>query len=176
LRRDDWLAVLVGDGESFESLKRVAQELGIDQQVRFVGRVSFEEVTPYIAAMDICAIPDPPNEYTRRCTLIKTMEYMAQSKPIVAFDLEETRFSAQDAAVYVAENDELSFALAIADLMDDADRRRAMGLAGRRRVEAELTWRHSIPHLLSVYAALTAPDSLKTEKHLENVLRGSAGN
>jgi glycosyltransferase involved in cell wall biosynthesis len=175
LHRDDWLAVLVGDGESFDSLKRAAQELGIDGQVRFVGRVPFEEVTPYIAAMDLCAIPDPPNEYTRRCTLIKTMEYMAQSKPIVAFDLKETRFSAQDGAVYVLENDESAFARAIAELMDDADLRRAMGLAGRRRVETELTWRHSIPHLLSVYAALAAPDSLKTPKHLEHVLHGNAG-
>jgi glycosyltransferase involved in cell wall biosynthesis len=155
LKRDDWLAVLVGDGESFISLQQLAQELGIAPDVRFVGRVPFADVVPYIRAMDVCAIPDPCNDYTRRCTLIKTMEYMAQGKAIVAFDLTETRFSAQQAAIYVGDNDEDSFARALAQLMDDPARREEMGRWGRRRAESELAWRHSIPRLLSAYARVT---------------------
>ena len=38
------------------------------------------------------------------------MEYMAYGKPIVAFDLKETRFSAGDAAIYVRPNEEAEFA------------------------------------------------------------------
>ncbi len=152
LGRNDWRAVLVGDGESFGPLKQLACELGIDDTVCFVGRVPLGEVVPYIAGMDICAIPDPCNEYTRRCTLVKTMEYMAQGKPIVAFDLTETRFSAGASALYVGDNDEHAFAQALAELMDDPPRRESMGRAGRERAEAELAWCHSVPSLLSVYA------------------------
>jgi hypothetical protein len=36
--------------------------------------------------------------------MLKTMEYMAIGKPLVAFDLAETRFSAQDAALYATPN------------------------------------------------------------------------
>ena len=57
----------------------------------------------------------------------KMMEYMALGKPIVAFDLPEHRFSAQQAALYVRPNDELEFARALAELMDDPERRQAMG-------------------------------------------------
>ena len=47
------------------------------------------------------------------------MEYMALGKPVVSFDLKETRVSAGDAAVYVEPNDEAEFAKAILQLMDD---------------------------------------------------------
>jgi glycosyltransferase involved in cell wall biosynthesis len=86
--------------------------------------------------------------------MIKALEYMAHEKPIVAFDLTEHRFSARDAAVYVKPNDELAFARAIADLMDDPERRAAMGKSGRERVEAELGWDQSVPNLLRAYESL----------------------
>jgi glycosyltransferase involved in cell wall biosynthesis len=44
------------------------------------------------------------------------MEYMALGKPIVSFDLKETRVSAADAAIYAKPNDEVEFATAIARL------------------------------------------------------------
>ena len=49
----------------------------------------------------------------------KTMEYMAFELPVVAFDLRETRVSADEAAVYVRPNDVRDYAKAIVDLMDD---------------------------------------------------------
>ena len=164
LGREDWLCVLVGDGEAFESLQKLAIELGLADHIRFVGRVGFAEVVPFIQAMDICTIPDPANAYTTHCTLIKTMEYMAQRKPIVAFDLIETRCSAGESAVYIADNDELAFAQALADLIVDPKRRDAMGRAGRARVESQLAWRHSIPSLLAAYDRITGKPAVQRER------------
>ena len=39
--------------------------------------------------------PDPSSPLNDVSTWIKIMEYMAYGKPIVSFDLKETRFSAQ---------------------------------------------------------------------------------
>src|SRR2546430_13382275 len=50
-------------------------------------------------------------------TWIKIMEYMGHAKPIVTFDLKETRVSAVDAAIYVEPNDGAEFAKAIGQLM-----------------------------------------------------------
>ncbi|MCA9242162.1 MAG: glycosyltransferase family 4 protein, partial [Planctomycetales bacterium] len=121
----------------------------------FTGRVSFAEVVPYLAGMDICTAPDPSNGYNDRSTLIKVMEYMAQGKPTVAFDLTETRYSAGESGVYVRPNDEAAFAQALADLMDDPARRERLGAAGLKRVSESLTWRHSASQLVSAYQALT---------------------
>jgi glycosyltransferase involved in cell wall biosynthesis len=82
------------------------------------------------------------------------MEYMALGKPIVTFDLKETRWSAQDAALYVKPNDELEFAKGIAKLMDRPDLRVKMGEFGRQRVESELKWDVVGQNLIHAYKAL----------------------
>jgi glycosyltransferase involved in cell wall biosynthesis len=87
-------------------------------------------------------------------TMNKIMEYMALGKPIVQFDLAEGRFSAQAASLYARKNDVADFATRIAELLDDPDRRKAMGEYGRKRVLEELEWRHEAPKLLAAYQAL----------------------
>ncbi|MCA9263210.1 MAG: glycosyltransferase family 4 protein [Planctomycetales bacterium] len=149
--RDDWYCVIIGDGEMVESLERLANDLGIGERTSFVGRVSHADVVPYLSGMDICTVPDPSNSYNDRCTMIKVMEYMAQSKPIIAFDLPETRYSAGESARYIVPNDEAKFAAALSELMDDPSLRESMGKRGRDRAAAELAWEHAVPHLLSVY-------------------------
>ena len=86
----------------------------------------------------------------------KTMEYMAFELPVVAFDLKETRVSADDAAVYVLPNDVAAYARAIAELLDDPERRRRMGERGRRRVVDVLAWRHQAPRYVGAYERLSA--------------------
>src|SRR5260370_7142928 len=79
--------------------------------------------------------------------MIKMLEYMAQGKAIVAFDLPEHRFTAEGAAVYVSPNDELEFARAIAQLIDNPARRQAMAVLGRRRVGNKLALHYSAKNL-----------------------------
>ena len=155
--RTDWFAVLVGSGDMQMRLKRLASDLGIGEDILFTGRVSPDDVVPFLSGMDICTVPDPSNSYNDHCTMIKVMEYMAQGKPTVAFDLPETRFSAGESGLYVAPNDEASFAAALEQLIDDPVRRQRLGTVARVRAEAELAWKHSVPNLLSVYERLRKP-------------------
>ncbi len=83
--------------------------------------------------------------------MIKMMEYMTLSKPIVAFDLTEHRATAADAALYAAHNDERDFARQIARLIDDARLRDSMGAKGRRRIEKQLAWKFQVDNLLDAY-------------------------
>jgi glycosyltransferase involved in cell wall biosynthesis len=70
------------------------------------------------------------------------MDYMAFCLPVVAFDVHETRESAGGAAAYASGNEPASFASLIDELLADPERRAAMGLLGRERVENELAWDH----------------------------------
>ena len=155
-RRDFYCVIIGGKGEARESLKILCNELGLDDYVWFTGWVSDEDLNRYLWAADICADPDPANPFNDRSSMIKMTEYMARGKPIVAFDLPEHRFTAQEAAVYVRPNDELEFARALAQLMDDPQRRNEMGAFGRRRAIAELAWHHSVQNLLRAYRIVTA--------------------
>jgi glycosyltransferase involved in cell wall biosynthesis len=150
----DVRCVLLGDGAVLEDCRTLASRLGLDGRVEFPGFVAYAELPRRLSAVDVCTVPDPSNAYNDRSTMIKVMEYMALERPIVAFDLPETRVSAGDAALYVKPNDHRAFAQALALLAADPERRRAMGREGRRRVEQAFAWSYSVPPLLKVYEDL----------------------
>lgn len=156
LKRSDFLCVLVGDGAALPSLRALTQQLHLTEHVIFTGWVESGRVVEYLSVADICVVPDPSNDYNDHSTMVKIMEYMAMGKPIVAFDLPEHRYSAQDSALYVRPNDELEFARALAQLMDDKTQRQERGAFGRRRVETDLAWQYSVPHLLEAYRKVFA--------------------
>ena len=86
----------------------------------------------------------------------KTMEYMAFGLPVVAYDLKETRVSAADAAVYIESGNIAAYAEAIVELLDDEDRREAMGRTGRLRIDAELGWPYQREAYVGVYDFLAS--------------------
>jgi glycosyltransferase involved in cell wall biosynthesis len=157
LGRTDFYCALIGGGDAWPNLKKLVSELALDEYVWLPGFVFGEELRRYLSAADICVVPDPSNPYNDRSTMVKIMEYMALGKPIVAFDLPEHRFSARQAAVYVRGNDEVAFARAVAELMDDPLRRERLGAFGKQRIKNELAWDFSVPKLLAVYRKVLPP-------------------
>ncbi|MBN1543392.1 glycosyltransferase family 4 protein [candidate division KSB1 bacterium] len=149
-RRDSQF-ILVGGGPAQQSLRKQSSQLGLDDWVYFTGRVSDKELCEILSTADLCVDPDPYSRWADSSTMNKIMEYMVFAKPIVAFDLTEHRFSAQNAAVYVRPNDEEAFARSMDDLLDDAPRRQRMGKAGRERVLQHLTWANGERNLLRAY-------------------------
>lgn len=156
LQIDQFYCIVLGDGDALGAAKALARELRIDDRMWFPGWISDpEKYASYIATADICIVPDPFNSYNDRSTFVKIMEYMAAGKPIVGFDLRETRRSALDAALYARTDDVEDFAKQIATLIDNPELRRSMGDAGTLRIQRELAWQHWIPNLLNVYKGLT---------------------
>jgi glycosyltransferase involved in cell wall biosynthesis len=156
LKRSDFHCVIMGTGDSLQDLRDLAEKLQLNGCVELTGFVSDEDLQANLAAADICVDPDPSSPLNDVSTWIKVMEYMASAKPIVSFDLKETRFSARDAAIYVHPNNETEFAQAIAQLMDQPKVQQEMGSYGRRRVEEELQWAKVGKNLLTAYERLFA--------------------
>jgi glycosyltransferase involved in cell wall biosynthesis len=150
-RRQDWHAVFMGDGEMLDEMRRLAAELGLDGAVEFSGWVEHDFVSRVLSTSDVCLAPDPKNPLNDVSSMIKISEYMAMSRPIVSYDLQESRVGAADAAAYATANDVDAFADRIDELLEDPDRRRAMGEAGRARAEGVLAWEHQERSLLHAY-------------------------
>jgi len=151
LKREDFYCVIMGSGDSLEDLRKLSAELKLADRVELPGFVSDQDLQENLAAADICMDPDPSSPLNDVSTWIKIMEYMACGKAIVSFDLKETRYSAQDAALFVPANDEGAFAVATAKLMDDAALRAKMGQYGRERVTNELQWSVVSKNLVAAY-------------------------
>ena len=143
--------VLIGKGDSFDGLRALTRELDLQDVVRFTGRISDAAVLSELGACDIGCQPDPLNPLNNVSTMNKAMEYMALGKPVVAFNLVETKVSCGDAALYAEKNDPAELAELILRLADDFQLRCTLAKNGRRRVEDVLTWKYSEKPYLSMY-------------------------
>jgi glycosyltransferase involved in cell wall biosynthesis len=81
--------------------------------------------------------------------MVKISEYMAIGRPMVSFDLMESRRAAGAGALYA--EDVEGFAALVDELLDDPARREVMGAAGRVRAEQLLAWEHQERSLLAAY-------------------------
>ena len=149
--REDIKVVLMGGGPELNRLKQLNRDMGLESFVEFKGRVSDHDLCRYLSATDVCLDPDPYTEWSNQSTMNKIMEYMAFSKPTVAFDLRENHYSAREAAVYATPNDVQEFTDLIVDLLDNPEEQQKMGEYGLERVRSELAWDYSKPHLLDAY-------------------------
>lgn len=161
--RKDVLFVLIGKGECWEGLQKMSEELQVSEAVQFLGFVSDDLLIDYLSTADVCLAPDPPDRMNQLSTMTKIMEYMACQRPIVSFDLLETRRSAGDAAVYVEKEDTKAFAHAVVELLDDQARREKMGEIGLERSVRLVGLDRSRKALLEGYSRLVrkAPTSLQ---------------
>lgn len=150
--RKDVHFTCIGGGPELAELRTLAHNKGVNDIVNFTGRIPDEQLLKILSTADVCVNPDRPCEMNDMSTMIKIMEYMALSKPIVQFNLKEGRFSARNASVY-ADNDKGApeFAAKILWLLDNPEQRKKMGEYGRRRVEEELAWDYSVANLLAAY-------------------------
>lgn len=155
-KRTDFLCRIVGDGDSLAMLRHMAEDLAVSRYVDFTGMVlDRSRIKEYLAGCDIGVEPAPANELNNHSTFIKIMEYMAARKPIVAFDLSETRYSAAGAALLVPPNDISGFAEAINSLLDNAALREQLGRTGFERIEKEMQWSHASLNLMKAYRTLS---------------------
>jgi len=142
----------VGGGPGLEPLRKMARDKELEDMVDFTGRVPDQKLLQVLSTADVCVNPDKPCEMNDISTMIKIMEYMALGKPIVQFDLKEGRFSAGQASLYADNKNQVTdFAAKILWLLDNPAERERMGRLGRQRVQNELAWEFSVPHLLRAY-------------------------
>jgi glycosyltransferase involved in cell wall biosynthesis len=88
--------------------------------------------------------------------MIKIAEYMGCGRPVIAYDLRETRRTAGAAALYAPAGEREAFVDLICDLARDGERRLGLGALARRRA-LELTWERSEQALRGVYERLDRP-------------------
>jgi glycosyltransferase involved in cell wall biosynthesis len=155
-----FVCVVVGKGESVPGAKHLVKELGLSSFVDFKGyEYDRDRVNCYLKLGDIGVEPAPDNPLNRCSTFVKVLELMGAGKPIVAFDLPETRVSAGDSALYAASEDVRGFAAALKRLIDSPDLRQKMGRIGQDRVQNQLNWNYSALRLRDAYDSVFGPKS-----------------
>ena len=135
-----------------DEMRALTKELALDDSVEFTGWVEHDTISRVLSTSDVCIAPDPKSPLNDISSMVKISEYMAMARPIVSYDLTESRFGAGEAAVFAAPENHAQFAKLISELLDDPGRRAAMGAAGRARAESYLAWEHQERSLLAAYS------------------------
>ena len=139
--------VLSGEADRF---KRQAEALGIQDEVKFVDAVPWQEMTEYMAATDIFVLPSYYDSFG-----IVLIEAMACGKPVVA-----TRCGGPNDIVepgmgeLVAVGDAGQLAEGIQRVIDQYDQYSPESI--RRRVEARYDYRQVAQNIKAVYDELSA--------------------
>ena len=149
---------LVGDGDIRGELESQVADLGLGQAVSFAGMAERNDVNAYLSAADIVAVPSVHSGGFVDGQPTVALEAMAAAKPLVVTrvgglpDLVRTG----ENGLVVEERDPDALAAAIVSLAHDAERRTAMGAAGRARVLSDLNWDTVTDRLVRVYESAAA--------------------
>ena len=143
-------APLFGEHEYERSLHRMACDLGLTEQVSFLG--FREDVPSLLAEADVVVHASTLGEPFGQVVI----EGMAAGKPVIATDggaLPEIVLPGET-GLLVPMGDAPAMAEAMAALLSDPDRAAAMGAAGRQRVRERFTIAHTVRKLESIYEHL----------------------
>ena len=133
----DWQWTIAGDGPQMESLQSLAQELGIEDRVVFLGWQSRRQLIEQYQNANIFLFPSRHEGMPNAI-----LEAMASGLPVIATCIagsEELVVDA-DTGLLVPQEDIESLQGALKKLLSDAALRQHMGAASRRRVEENYSW------------------------------------
>ena len=155
--RQDTHFLLVGGGTVLQELRSTIAAKELDEYVTLTGQVSHEEVNGYLSKSDVGVAPDPKNAMNDNSTMIKILEYMAFSLPVVLFDLKEGRRIAGAAALYAEPNNPIDFANQLTKLLNSVELRARLGKHGREQIENSLNWGIEKLSLVRAYETAIQP-------------------
>jgi glycosyltransferase involved in cell wall biosynthesis len=151
--------VLVGDGKDLSRLKEHSRRLGVDDSVRFVGRVPHRQIRRYYSLFDAFVVPRTDDPVCRLVTPMKPLEAMSMGIPVIVSDLPALRelIEPERTGFAFRAGDPSDLAWVIAGLADDPERARQVGREARGWVLRERDWSAIARRTLELY------DNLKTE-------------
>jgi PEP-CTERM/exosortase A-associated glycosyltransferase len=154
--RRDFLVLLVGGGPEEERLKAQVRDLGLDDYVRFTGRVHHSEVGRYYRVIDLLVFPRKRSRLTDLVTPLKPLEAMAQRKPLLASDVGGHReLIRHEATGFLFRADDVGeLTRCVEDLLDNPAKRTSVIAPGREFVEQERTWDRLCDRYAEIYAQL----------------------
>jgi glycogen(starch) synthase len=142
--------VIGGQGEALAGLRHQASELGIADQVHFVGRLSREQVAEAMAGASMFVMPSRLEPFG-----IVILEAWRAGTPVVATSRGGPPEFVHDGhdGLLVDPFDTAGFAAALESLLTDTERRERIGRAGQARVQ-EFGWASIAGQYRQVYATV----------------------
>ena len=141
--------LLIGEGELQNSFKALASEMGIGDNVLFLGHRA--NVPELLRLSNVCVLSSVAEGFSN-----SILEYMASMKPVVATAVggAPEAIVEGETGYLVHSGDDEAMADRILRLLNDPERARKMGFNGRRVVEERFSCEALVNNTESLYATL----------------------
>ncbi|NJP08575.1 MAG: glycosyltransferase family 4 protein [Leptolyngbyaceae cyanobacterium RU_5_1] len=146
----DILLTIVGDGPDRQSLEQMTTQLGLTENVKFVGYQSQAEVRQHVQQTDVFVLPSFAEGVP-----VSLMEAMAAGVPVVTTRIAGVSELVDDgiSGYLVPAGDPVSLANRISILLEDGQLRSQFGAAGRAKIESEFNINHEATWLYRIMTA-----------------------
>lgn len=143
--------ILAGEGELTPRLRELATELGIDQDVFFIGRC--ENLPELLFVSDVCALSSTAEGFSN-----SILEYMAAARPVVVTNVGGAREAVieGETGYIVQPGDHERMANQIIELLGEPEHARAKGERGRQVVVGKFSSEAQCEGTLALYRQLLA--------------------
>ena len=141
--------VIAGEGELMESLRELAVQLGIQDDVFFIGRC--DNVADLLFASDVGVLSSKAEGFANAI-----LEYMAAGLPVVATDVGGAReaIAEGETGYTVVSGDDERMAARIIELLNEPKRARAMGERGKLIAAEKFSCDRHLQNTLELYDEL----------------------
>ena len=150
-RYDDLELLVVGKPKPGGDTEKLLQKLKIDDKVQFVSGISTEEMVDYYAEATVAVVPSVYEGFG-----LPAGEAMACEVPVVSTNGGALTEVVGDAGVIVPVKNADAIAEAVTELLEDPERARALGEAGRQRILERFCWNVSAKKLVQYYEEVIA--------------------
>lgn len=140
--------LIIGDGPEKEKLKSLVDELGLKDNVFFLGKLPHEEVMKYMSIVNIFCLPSWEEGFG-----VVYIEAMAHGKPTIGVKgegIEDVIVSGENGFL-VNPHDEKDIADTIDYLLSNPDKRSEIGQKGKDTVINKFTWGQNANKTITVY-------------------------
>jgi glycosyltransferase involved in cell wall biosynthesis len=151
----EWRLEIVGFGPERDPLERRAAELGLSGRVEFLGRIANDALVAAYRRATCFVLPATLDERADTEGLgVVLLEAMSYGVPVIATRRGGIVDIVEDGGTGVLVEDEpAELARAVASILDDPQRGRALGRAGRASVRERFGWDSIVDRLDAVYRA-----------------------
>lgn len=141
--------LLAGEGRLIESLRALAEELGIAGSAFFLGRC--KHVPELLSISDVCVLSSKAEGFSN-----SILEYMAAGRPVVATDVGGAREAIVDGQTgyIIPSGDDEAMADRIMALLRNPELRHEVGERARRAVEEQFSMEKQLSETLALYERL----------------------
>ncbi len=146
----DALLLLVGGGEDIEQLKALSESLKISTRVKFIGRVSGNEIPLYYRLGEVSVDPRPDSLSARSSLSLKLVESIVAGVPCVTTNIGDMGTVIGEVGVAVPPSDPKALAKAILSILTDSEAATYMR-ASAQYVRSTHFWKNKVNLFANIY-------------------------